>query len=107
MAYFNLGNTYQEMQNYNLAIKCFKDALRLDNEHTDAMYNLAVAYQDRASTNPAQRNDDLRNALECYERAARLSPEMEDAKTCAAFTACIYLSGCRGAKTVRALLRGA
>jgi tetratricopeptide (TPR) repeat protein len=93
MAYFNLGNTYQELQNYNLAIKCFKDALRLDTEHADAMYNLAVAYQDRAGLNPAQRNDDLRNALECYERAARLAPTMEDART--------------GAKAVRVMLRGA
>ena len=81
MAYFNLGNTYQELQNYNLAIKCFKDALRLDTEHADAMYNLAVAYQDRAAANPEQRNDDLRNALECYERAARLAPGMDDAKS--------------------------
>lgn len=82
MAYFNLGNTYQDLRRYTLAIENFQTVLRMDPSHVDALFNLAVAFQDRASMaiTPHTKQSDLLNAGKCYQEVYAIRPDITEAK---------------------------
>ena len=82
MAYFNLGNTYQDLKKYDDAIISFEEVLRLDSHHMDATFNLAVAYQDRASitSSSRQQKKDLSDALRCYQIVCNGRPDITEAR---------------------------
>ena len=82
MAYFNLGNTYQDLKKYNLAIKSFLEVLRIDSLHADALFNLAVAFQDRGavSKNNEDKREDLLTACRYYEQVYQARPDIQEAK---------------------------
>ena len=67
MAFFNLGNAYQDIKNYDQAIKNFQATISIENSHTDAIFNLGIAYQDRANLSQPLNIEDLKKALKCYE----------------------------------------
>lgn len=78
MAYFNLGNAYQELKNYDMAIKNFQATIAIENSHTDAIFNLGIAYQDRANLSQPLNVDDLNKALKCYEEVNWRCPGMNN-----------------------------
>ena len=86
MAHFNLGNTYQDMKNLPLAITCFQEVLLLETGHADALFNLGVAFQDYAAQSPQAVVENLKSALDCYEKVIDLQTEDmgEDAKKASA-----------------------
>lgn len=82
MAYFNLGNTYQDLKKYDLAINSFEEVLLLDSMHVDALFNLAVSFQDRAAaaSTPQKKKEDLVSASKCYEEVHASRPDIIEAK---------------------------
>ena len=82
MAHFNLGNTYQDLRDYDLAIKSFKEVLQMDSMHVDALFNLAVSFQDRSSISVTLEGkmDDLLSASKCYEEVHACRPDIVEAK---------------------------
>jgi Tfp pilus assembly protein PilF len=46
IAHLDLGIVFAQNKQYDLAIKAFKEAIRLDNSKTDAHFRLARVYQD-------------------------------------------------------------
>lgn len=82
MAYFNLGNTYQDLRDYDSAIKSFKEVLLMDSMHVDALFNLAVSFQDRSSTSVSieGKMEDLMSASKCYEEVHACRPDIVEAK---------------------------
>jgi tetratricopeptide (TPR) repeat protein len=82
MAYFNLGNTYQDLKQYDLAIQSFEEVLQMDSMHVDALFNLAVSYQDRAASalTPVKKREDLVSASKCYEEVHASRPDILEAK---------------------------
>ena len=59
-------------ENYRLAIELYQKSLAEDGRSSDLYYNLGNAYY---------RTDKLGKAVLCYERALRLDPTNEDART--------------------------
>ena len=82
MAYFNLGNTYQDLKKYDNAIINFEEVLKLDSLHIDATFNLAVAHQDRALVRPSQnqKKKDLESAFRYYLIVYDSRPDITEAK---------------------------
>ena len=82
MAYFNLGNTYQDLKMYDLAINSFQEVLQRDSSHVDAQFNLAVSFQDRANgaSTLKEKIDDLQCACKCYEEVHINRPDIIEAK---------------------------
>ena len=82
MAFFNLGNTYQDLKKYDDAISNFEEVLKLDSDHMDATFNLAVAFQDRASESKSasKRKNDLENSFNYYRKVCDRRPDIIDAK---------------------------
>jgi tetratricopeptide (TPR) repeat protein len=82
MAYFNLGNTYQDLKQYDSAIQSFEKVLQMDSMHVDALFNLAVSYQDRAASalTPVKKREDLVCASKCYEEVHASRPDILEAK---------------------------
>ena len=82
MAYFNLGNTYQDLKMYDLAINSFQEVLQRDSSHVDAQFNLAVSFQDRANgaATLKEKIDDLQCACKCYEEVHINRPDIIEAK---------------------------
>ena len=74
-----------DVRNYDEAIRSFSHVIRLDRNHVDALFNLAVAYQDRASSFPDHltRQKYLANAMKCYQEVVRKCPETQDAASAA------------------------
>jgi tetratricopeptide (TPR) repeat protein len=44
LAYYNLGNIYEELRKYRLSVKMYLKAIELDPQYFDAHYNLALVY---------------------------------------------------------------
>lgn len=71
-AYFNLGNLYSDMRNLDKAISSFKSGLEANSSsstpHTDSLFNLAIALQDRSCTasDALARQRDIRESIKCY-----------------------------------------
>jgi tetratricopeptide (TPR) repeat protein len=86
MAYFNLGNVYQDLKQYSNAVECFQNVLRIDPSHGDALFNLAIAFHDKAmsaQTSEKARLVDLQQALSCYKNVCQLMPYLEEASRAA------------------------
>lgn len=50
----NVGGVYYAIQNYDLAIRFFTDAINLKGDYANAYYNLSVALKDKGDLNNAQ-----------------------------------------------------
>jgi len=62
----NLGNVYGDLQDYERAIFCYNQALKLDGDKSKIYNNLAVAYSDIG---------DLEKTIYCYEQSLLLNPK--------------------------------
>ena len=63
--YLNEGIAFGEMDDYDNAIACFDEAIRLDPNFADAYHSRGVAYRDKA---------DLGKAIPDIKRAKELDP---------------------------------
>ena len=50
MAWFNLGNVYDELHSWQQALDCYLHSLQLQPGYADAHYNVALLYQGMADT---------------------------------------------------------
>ena len=82
MAYFNLGNLYQDLMKHDLAIANFIKVIQIDFRHSDAQFNLAVTYQDRSilAKTLLQKKEDLISAYDCYQEVYKIRPDIIEAK---------------------------
>lgn len=69
--YNALGYAYFGQEQYDLAIRQYKEAIKLEPEYVMAMNNLGHAYEQKKLTG---------QALDMYEQALELEPENETAK---------------------------
>lgn len=69
--YNALGFAYFAQEQYDLAIKQYKEALKLLPEYVTALNNLGHAYERKQLASPA---------LECYEQALAIEPSNQTAK---------------------------
>ena len=69
------GNIYQDVKIYDKAIESFKKAIELQPSHYDAMFNLAITYQEVASrASKDDRIQGLAAALDCYNKIPQQAP---------------------------------
>jgi len=71
MIYNGLGYAYFAQEQYDLAIKQYKEALKLNPNYVTAINNLGHAYEKKKLTAPA---------LQAYEDALKLEPNNQTAK---------------------------
>ncbi|AFY95490.1 tetratricopeptide repeat protein [Chamaesiphon minutus] len=69
--YNALGYAYFGQEQYDLAIRNYKEAIKLEPEYVMAMNNLGHAYEQKKLTS---------QALDVYEQALKLEPKNETAK---------------------------
>ncbi len=69
--YNALGYAYFGQEQYDVAIRQYKEAIKLEPEYVTAMNNLGHAYEQKKLTS---------QALDMYEQALQLEPENETAK---------------------------
>lgn len=69
--YNALGFAYFAQEQYDLAIKQYKEALKLLPEYVTALNNLGHSYERKQLASPA---------LECYEQASAIEPSNQTAK---------------------------
>lgn len=65
-----LGVVYQQLQNYDAAIKYLKNAIELDHNSFEGFYNLGGAYTKKG---------ELNKAVNCYQKVIELNPQFIDA----------------------------
>ena len=65
-----LGVVYQQLQNYDAAIKYLKIALQLDRNSFEGFYNLGSAYEKKG---------ELNEAIDCYRKVIKLNPKFVNA----------------------------
>ena len=65
-AWFNKGNTAYDTQNYDEAIKCYKEAIALDPDFVSAYYNLGVIYGKKGM---------LDESIAAYKKALEINPD--------------------------------
>ncbi len=66
MAWYNLGNSYSALENYDQAVECFKRSIDLQPDFPDAHVNLGIAYYHLGQHQPE---------LNCYDRALEINPD--------------------------------
>jgi tetratricopeptide (TPR) repeat protein len=71
LIYNALGYAYFAQEQYDLAIRHYKDALKVNPEYVTALNNLAHAYERKQLTGPA---------LEAYDQVLKLAPDNATAK---------------------------
>ena len=71
LIYNALGFSYAAQEQFDLAIKQYKEALELQPEYPTALNNLGFAYEKKQLTAPA---------LEAYEQALKIDPKNATAK---------------------------
>jgi tetratricopeptide (TPR) repeat protein len=71
LIYNALGYAYFAQEQYDLAMRYYKDALKINPDYVTALNNLGHAYERKQLTSPA---------LEAYEQALKLEPANETAK---------------------------
>ncbi len=64
--FFNMGNAYYAIGNYDDAVKCYQKAITLKNDYPDAYYNMGNAYLDQK---------DFPQAIIAYQKAIEISPK--------------------------------
>jgi tetratricopeptide (TPR) repeat protein len=69
--YNALGYAYFAQEQYDLAMRHYKDALKIDPNYVTALNNLGHTYERKQLTNPA---------LEAYEQVLKVEPANETAK---------------------------
>jgi protein O-GlcNAc transferase len=65
-----LGVLYQQLQNYDAAIKYLKIALQLDRNSFEGFYNLGSTFEKKG---------ELNEAIDCYRKVVQLNPKFVDA----------------------------
>jgi protein O-GlcNAc transferase len=65
-----LGIIYQQLQNYDAAIKFLKKALQLDRNSFEGYYNLGSAFHKKGALN---------EAMDCYQKVLQINPKFIDA----------------------------
>ncbi len=55
-AHFNLGNIYDDFQDYRNALKHFKHALEINSEYADIHFNMAIVYEKMGLVKMANRH---------------------------------------------------
>jgi Tfp pilus assembly protein PilF len=71
LVYNALGFAYFAQEQYDLAIRQYKEALKIDPDYVTALNNIGHAYERKQLTMPA---------LEAYEQALKLDPQNDTAK---------------------------
>lgn len=69
--YIEKGKFYFVSEKYDLAIKEFKDALKIDKENTEVLYSLGVAYES---------SNKVAEARDAYLKTLEIKPEHKLAK---------------------------
>lgn len=69
--YIEKGKFYFVSEKYDLAIKEFKEALKIDKDNTEVLYSLGVAYES---------SNRLAEARETYQKTLELDPNHTLAK---------------------------
>lgn len=64
--YFDLGRLYQDLKNYEEAIKFYTAALEIESRLSGAVYNMAICYRSLFN---------FQEAVKCYKQALNLEPE--------------------------------
>lgn len=72
-AFLLLGNAHNYLQQYDLSIQYYEQALRLDPSYTDAINNQALTYRD-AGLFYGQQQGDLAKAIEYLNKAISILP---------------------------------
>jgi tetratricopeptide (TPR) repeat protein len=67
-----LGIICLQLQNYDLAIDCFKEILGLEPQNVRIIYDLATAFHEKG---------DLNEAIVCYQKILELNPDEKNART--------------------------
>lgn len=70
LAYFILGETYEQQIRYSQAIEAYKQAIRINPDFADAHYNLGCAYSELGRHS---------EAIEAYKQVIRLNPNCIEA----------------------------
>lgn len=66
LAHYQLGNLYQQQQDFSTAIDHYQRAIDLQPQHAEAWYNLGVTVQQQG---------DLHRALQAYQQALQYKPQ--------------------------------
>ena len=69
IAWWDLGNSYEDLNRYDEAIDAYRQAIRIDAEYASAWNNLAVAYN---------RSGNKTAALDTIKELRRLDPTRAD-----------------------------
>jgi tetratricopeptide (TPR) repeat protein len=69
-AYYNMGIAYNNKQDYDKAIECYKKSLELNPKKDEAYYNMGVAYIMK---------EDYKKAIIQYEKAKEINPNNNQA----------------------------
>jgi len=65
-----LGIVYQQLKDYDVAIKYLQTALQLDQNSSEGLYNLGRAFEN---------NGEPERAVDCYQKVIKLNPKCVDA----------------------------
>ena len=65
-SYFNMGSAYMKEGNYDKAIKCFQEAIKINSDYKNAYYSMGIAYNHKGNTN---------KVIECYMNYLKINPE--------------------------------
>lgn len=70
LAYFTIGKSYSNKDDYNNALKYYDKAIEIDNNYTSAYYNRAIVWFDKQN---------YQNAIKDIDKTLSLEPEAQDA----------------------------
>src|SRR5665647_1303049 len=70
-AWINLGLVCYSIENYEVAINCYREAIAISNHDAEAFYNLGLAYM---------ATSDLKEAAAAFSHALKLNPDYEAAQ---------------------------
>ena len=73
---YNLGSAHHARKDIDRATYHFTRTIALDPNYADAHFNLGIVYQEMG---------ELKKALQCYETASRLDPQLSEASKASRF----------------------
>lgn len=66
-AYYNMGNSYKDLENYSQAIICYQKAISINPNFAEAYVYMAISYGISGNNN---------KAINCMQKAARLGDKV-------------------------------
>ena len=65
-----MGVLYQNMEEEQEAINCYKKALEIDSENIYSIFNMGISYANLL---------EFQKAIKCFEKILKIDPENQDA----------------------------